>query len=178
MGMTQQIFIFLTLVTLTFQLGRDFCTVHLTTKFHLPMSSRSGVILRTNKQTDKQINRQTNRRCWKHPPHFATLCWWVNIYTSHPLKLFHLHCGPWKRSQLIFVRNFVNNSSAVAEMGDRLATIGMGRKWEGLLWEGAESPVGPHLTQCGLGRGLPLYQVASWSIQPFGQTVGIPRSSA
>ena len=26
----------------------------------------------------------------------------------------------------------------------------------------------PHLTQCGLGRGLPPYQVASWSIQPFG----------
>jgi len=29
--------------------------------------------------------------------------------------------------------------------------------------------LGPHLTQCGLGRGLPTYQVASWSIQPFGQ---------
>jgi len=28
--------------------------------------------------------------------------------------------------------------------------------------------LGPHLTQCGLGRGLPLHQVASWSIQPFG----------
>jgi len=38
-------------------------------------------------------------------------------------------------------------------------------KW-GLLcpfrWE-----LAPHLT-CGLGRGLPLYQVASWSIQPSG----------
>ena len=28
--------------------------------------------------------------------------------------------------------------------------------------------LGPHLTQCGLGRGLPLYQVASSSTQPFG----------
>ena len=28
--------------------------------------------------------------------------------------------------------------------------------------------LGPHLIQCGLGRGLPPYQVASWSIQPFG----------
>ena len=28
--------------------------------------------------------------------------------------------------------------------------------------------LGSHLTQCGLGRGLPPYQVASWSIQPFG----------
>ena len=27
--------------------------------------------------------------------------------------------------------------------------------------------MGPHLTQCRLGRGLPKYQVASWSIQPF-----------
>jgi len=27
---------------------------------------------------------------------------------------------------------------------------------------------GPHLTQCGLGRGLPPYQMASWSIQLFG----------
>jgi len=45
-------------------------------------------------------------------------------------------------------------------MGDRLATIDMGRKLGGDA-VGAGSPLGPHLTQCGLGRGLPLYQVAS-----------------
>ena len=28
--------------------------------------------------------------------------------------------------------------------------------------------LGSHLTQCRLSRGLPPYQVASWSIQPFG----------
>jgi len=28
--------------------------------------------------------------------------------------------------------------------------------------------LGLHLPQCGQGRGLPLYQVASWFIQPFG----------
>jgi len=28
--------------------------------------------------------------------------------------------------------------------------------------------LGPHLTQCGLGQGLPLCQVSSWSIQLFG----------
>ena len=28
--------------------------------------------------------------------------------------------------------------------------------------------LGPHVTQCGLGWGLPPYQMASWSIQPFG----------
>jgi len=31
-----------------------------------------------------------------------------------------------------------------------------------------EGEWGPHLTQCGLGRGLPPRQVSSWSIQPFG----------
>ena len=60
-------------------------------------------------------------------------------------------------------------SSAVAEMGDRLATIDMGRK----VWAVVPLSVGelsPHLTKCRLGRGLPVptYQVASWSIQLFG----------
>ena len=61
-----------------------------------------------------------------------------------------------------------NKCSAVAEVGDCLATIDMGRK-EGAavpLLEGRWVPI--YLTQCGLGRGLFPYQVASWSIQPFG----------
>jgi len=32
----------------------------------------------------------------------------------------------------------------------------------------AVDSLGPHLTQCLMGRGLPLCQVSSWSIQPFG----------
>jgi len=68
-------------------------------------------------------------------------------------------------------------SSAVAEMGDRLATIGMGRKW-GEATVGAGSPLGPHLTQCGLGRGLPLYQVYLDPSNRLATTVGMPRSSA
>jgi len=32
--------------------------------------------------------------------------------------------------------------------------------------------LGPHLTQCRLGRGISPYQVASQSIQPFGHNVG------
>ena len=54
----------------------------------------------------------------------------------------------------------VYKSSAVAEMGDRFATTGMGRNWGGAT-VGAGSPLGPHLTQCGLDRGLHLYQVAT-----------------
>jgi len=61
---------------------------------------------------------------------------------------------------------YLNKSSAVAEMGDLLTTIDMGRK------RGAAVPLsgelGPHLTHCGQGRGLPSCQVSSWSIQPFG----------
>ena len=41
--------------------------------------------------------------------------------------------------------------------------FGHNRHGPKLLWG-----LGPHLTQCGLGQGLPLYQVACWSIQPFG----------
>jgi len=54
----------------------------------------------------------------------------------------------------------VNKSSVVAEMGDHLVTIGMGRK-VGAAVPLSVGELGHHLTQCGLGRGLPLYQVAS-----------------
>ena len=48
----------------------------------------------------------------------------------------------------------VNMSSAVAEMGDRA------EKW-GLLCSFPWGELGPHLTQCRLGRGLPPYRVVS-----------------
>jgi len=53
-----------------------------------------------------------------------------------------------------------NKSSAVAEMGDRLATIDMGQKVEAAV-PLSMGELGPHLTQCCLGQGLPPYQVAS-----------------
>jgi len=52
-------------------------------------------------------------------------------------------------------------------MGDHLATTDMGRKL-GAVPLSAE--LDPHLTQCGLSRGLPPYQVASWFSQPFGHS--------
>jgi len=33
-----------------------------------------------------------------------------------------------------------------------------------------EEELGPHLTQCGQGRGLPVCRVSSWFVQPFGQS--------
>jgi len=44
----------------------------------------------------------------------------------------------------------------------------VGRKSGGLLYVFSWGSWVPHLTQYRLGRSLPPYQVASWSIQPFG----------
>jgi len=48
------------------------------------------------------------------------------------------------------------------------------------IGDGAPPPfggrgLGPHLTQSGLGRGLPPYQVTSWSMQPFGRNRNGPK---
>jgi len=61
------------------------------------------------------------------------------------------------------------NNSAAVDMGDRLATIDMGRKL-GVVPPFGRGELGPYLAQCGLGRGLPPYRVASWSMQPFGHS--------
>jgi len=50
----------------------------------------------------------------------------------------------------------------------RLATTDIGRKLGGCAPSG-EGELCPHLTQCHTGQGLPQYQVASWSMQLFGQ---------
>jgi len=62
---------------------------------------------------------------------------------------------------------YLNKSSAVAEMSDR------DHNKHGPKREEAAVPLSrgswdPRLTQCGLGRGLLPYQVASSSIHPFG----------
>jgi len=53
----------------------------------------------------------------------------------------------------------------------------MGRKLGPVpfLWEGG---TGSHVTQCRLGQGLSPYQVASWSIQPFGHNRHRPKLGA
>ena len=61
---------------------------------------------------------------------------------------------------------WLNKSSTVAEMGDR-GHDRHGRKDGGLLCP-FRAELGLRLIQCGLGRGLLPYQVASSSIQSFG----------
>jgi len=59
-----------------------------------------------------------------------------------------------------------NKSSAVAEMGDRGHNRHAPKRWVAAVPFRAE--LGPRLIQCGLGRGLLPYQVASSSTQSFG----------
>jgi len=65
-------------VTLKFELGRSFGTVHLPIKFCHPMFNRSEVIVLTNKQT----NRQTSEHCWKHTPRSDVLRRWIITATN------------------------------------------------------------------------------------------------
>ena len=57
--------------------------------------------------------------------------------------------------------------TAVAEMGDRGHNRHMGRK-EGAVVPFSQGAAASPSKQCGLGRGLLPYQVATSSIQPFG----------
>ena len=72
-------FRFLSPMTLTFdpkfEFGWDFCTVHLTAKFHHPMFNGSEVIVLTNKQTNKLTNKQTPLTT----PRSAMLRRWVKM---------------------------------------------------------------------------------------------------
>jgi len=79
---------------------------------------------------------------------------------------------------IMFLYSYYDKSSAVAGMGDRLATIDRGQKvWgQGGCCAPFGRELGSHLmlmTQCHLGRALPLYQVLSWSTQPFGQYINV-----
>jgi len=47
-------------VTLKFELGWDFCTTHLSTKFHHPVLNHLEVIVFTKKQTNNQIGSETS----------------------------------------------------------------------------------------------------------------------
>ena len=61
----------------------------------------------------------------------------------------------------IFRHKYLQDLS-IADMGDRLATINLDRKvcGEAAVPLSVERELGPHLTLCRLGRGLPPYQVA------------------
>jgi len=77
-----------------------------------------------------------------------------NITRRHSIRRPYSEPLPW------WAKNY--KSSAVAEVTDR------GHNRHGPKRGSFVGELGPRLTQCGLGRGLLLYQVAFSSIQPFG----------
>ena len=99
--------------------------------------------------------------------------------TGNPRYFCHFYLSarePWLNRL-----TFSNKSSAVAEMGDRLATIDVGRK-VGRGCCGWGSPLSHHLTQCGWAEA---YLFTKWHLDPSNRLatilatiVGMPRSSA
>ena len=70
-----------------------------------------------------------------------------------------------------------SKSSAVAEMGDRGHDRHGPKKGSCCApFAVSRGELGPFLTQCGLGRSLLPYQVASSSIQPFGHNRHEPKT--
>ena len=79
---------------------------------------------------------------------------------SHTFEIHEADLPIHYNTTRMALRLRTTKSSAVAEMGDRLVTIDMGRKLGAVpFFLGGE--LGPHLTQSRLCRGLHLYQVAS-----------------
>jgi len=74
----------------------------------------------------------------------------------------------------MFLGDCLCKSSAVAEMGHRGHNRHRQKRWERLLCP-FRAELGPRFIQCGLGRGLLPYQVASSSIQPFGHNKHKPK---
>ena len=72
--------------------------------------------------------------------------------------------------------SIINKSSAVAEMGDRGHNRHGLKRGEAAVPHSRGGELGSRLTQCGLGRGLLPYQVASLSIQPFGHDTHGPKT--
>ena len=90
-------------------------------------------------------------------------------------------CAPYRAGSWVSIQHNVAwaedylGTKWYPDSSSRLATIDMGRglygrrlvcvrkprKWGGLLCPFRLGELGPHLTQCGLGRGLSPYQVAS-----------------
>ena len=95
----------------------------------------------------RQKNRFTNLRA----------SWCNAVVTYRLLVLIGMgKCTTCIQRSTCSIPGRLNKSSAVAKAGDRLATIGMGRKVGGYCIPLSEGEMGPHLTQCGLGRGRPL----------------------
>jgi len=122
----------------------------------LTMSARPRRLIDVVRRCRFSVERQHSCYSWSIRPsvHPSLPASSLPLYGNRPSYSVPCVCMIWHKC------------SAVAKMGDRLVTVDMGRKLgDKPLWGGE---LGPHLTQCGQGPGLPACQVSSWSIQPFG----------
>jgi len=76
--------------------------------------------------------------------------------------------GSWAPSNTMSPGPRPTSVQVVPDPSSHLATTDIGQKMGGGCCAPFQGKLGPNLTQCHLRRGLPLYQVASWSIQLFG----------
>jgi len=71
-------------MTLKLELGLDFLTMHLPTKFHHPMLNRSEVTVLTNKQTDFAENIQLAPLCYASGRQlYRKAKWYLNNANSY-----------------------------------------------------------------------------------------------
>jgi len=132
---------------------------YLHAKFHLGPSNRLATVHqrhRQDRQTDNGLiawaNRFTNVR-----PKWYTLSHLTinrNLYSQSSDISLHIHSNTIKSAFVTLRADTAYRrlcfQTAVAGMGDRLATIDMGRKVGNAVPFCGE--LGPRLTQCGLGR--------------------------
>jgi len=112
-------------------------------------------------QTDGHAARQTGARRWSMTSTAAIfqrrndvmLTLFFTSYSSDPFPTY----------TSVITTSPIYKCSAVAEMGDRLATTDMGRKLAGVPFLREEGELGPHQTQCCLDRA---YLRTKWHLDP------------
>jgi len=97
-----------------------------------------------------------------HPAVWPQQTWAENSKSTVPFGGATSPCNNVARADVCLSIKWRLNPSS------RLATTDTGRKRGGGGVPLFKGELGPHVTRCGLCWGLPQYQVAPWSMQPFG----------
>jgi len=119
---------------------------------------------------------------------------WVKVLCPTPQNRSFRRRFPKKSLGLVMEKTKPNTTKACIQQSKEMyyntkqTQQVLGRRWAGRQFDqnshgpkiGGCAPYGgkldPHVAQCGLGPGLPLYQVASWSIQSFGHNRHGPKN--
>ena len=83
---------------------------------------------------------------------------------DHPVQHMELSCLKYTCEEAVMQIN----KTVVTLQTNAKQTSAQQQQRRVIFSGGGEVELGPHITQCGLGRGLPLYPVASGSIQLYG----------